>query len=253
MPGALEGGGGPARGAAGVLVVGGWWMLRRLRGEAPVESGLLWPFRLSGLAAVMGMVLAESLLPGAAWGDRGGEAALLGMLHLGLPLAMHGWWTRGRAEGKGPSLMGLLWLSLGGMVSVLPLLQRHAGDAALLAFCPLVWLGGLLGLRAWQPRWDAAGGALAGAVMGVAAVAAWCRPGLLLPEVPLISWLNVPAGALSEPLARPFLNPAHFILLLLLGSAGALLGALVFRARGGAEGLGVPLLAVDARVLAPGP
>jgi hypothetical protein len=68
-------------------------------------------------------------------------------------------------------------------------------------------------------------------------VAAWCRPGLLLPEVPLISWLNVPAAAMTGD--RPFLDPVHFILLLMLGTVGALLGAVFFRSGGGP---GLPLI-----------
>ncbi len=250
LPGGVAGEAGV--GGGWLLGLGGLWVLWGLRRDAAEGSGLEWPFRLGGLAALSGVVLAVGLQPGEVWGDRGGAAALLGMLHLAVPMALHRWWTGGRVVGTGPTLEGLVWASLGGVASALPFLQRNPGDAVLLAGGPLLWLGGLLWLRACQPRWDAAAGALAGAVMGGGAVAAWCRPGLLLPEVPLWPWLNVPSAALGDPLSRPFLDPRHFILWSLLGISGALLGALVFRGRGGAEGLGIPLLVDPPKALVPG-
>lgn len=80
---------------------------------------------------------------------------------------------------------------------------------------------------------DVASGAFAGAILGSAAVAGWCRPGLLLAEVPLFSWFNPPVLGLSaeEAMRRPFWNPAHFTLLLLMTGTGGLLGAIVFRGK----------------------
>ena len=128
---------------------------------------------------------------------------------------------------------------LGGMGSALFVLNWDAQKSSVLGACPVFWAGVLGWLRLRQPGLNMASGMLAGALVAGATVAGWCRPGLLLPEIPVISWLNAPAEA--QAAGRPFMDLAHFILWLMMGTVGALLGGLIFRPR---LGPGQPLLPI---------
>lgn len=221
------------------LTAGRWALLILLGGLAsnlrqpmpmhsPEPSG---ESRRAGLGwwTVLLGVLLELARRGEAWPVAGGEAALLGILHLGLPRALHGWWTRGRHSAGALPVSSQILISTAGMVSVLPMLHRDPGQTAALALAPVLWLTVLLWLRWRRPALTTSAGALAGALLGSGAAAAWCRPGLLLPEVPIFPFLNAPSAAM--PASRPFLDAEHFTLLLLLTAIGALLGALLFRQR----------------------
>lgn len=194
----------------------------------PKPSGESRRARLGWWTVLLGVVLGLEW-QGGVWPAAGGEAALLGVLHLGLPRALHGWWTRGRHSAGAVAVSTQILISAAGMVSILPMLCRNPAQPAALALAPVLWLTVLLWLRWRRPELTASAGALAGALLGSGAAAAWCRPGLLLPDVPIFSFLNAPSAVLLEP--RPFLNAEHYTLLLLLTVTGALLGALLFRQR----------------------
>lgn len=193
------------------------------------------------LLVVSGVLLAGEGGGMARWREGGGAAALLGLVHLALPLVLYRWWRRGCRTGRELSFSSQAGISVAGLLVVLPLLHRDAATVSQMAFCPVLWLPVLLWLRLRQPALDMASGSLAGGLLGSATVAAWSRPGLLLPEVPLFSWLNPPSGIFSgmDFTARPFINPTHFTLLLLMTTAGALLGAMIFRAK---PAPGLPLM-----------
>ncbi|MES2708054.1 MAG: hypothetical protein V4726_15790 [Verrucomicrobiota bacterium] len=222
-----------------------WWAPLLLLGgifQDMVQAGRNWhgetgeglPARLGWRMVMLGVLLAMECRNALPWPGAGGAAALLGMLHLALPRALHHWWTRGRTAAGLLPVSSQIWISAAGMVSVLPMLNHNPQSTGVLAFAPVLWLPVLLWLRCRRPGLAASSGALAGALLGSSTVAAWCRPGLLLPDVPLLSFLNAPLAATSgaEALAnRPFLDATHFSLLLLLTSTGAVLGAIVFRCR----------------------
>jgi len=210
------------------LGVGCFWQLLWEQGAAAA--------RVAGAVVFCGALLGVEWTALSGWVGRCGPAVLLGLLHVGLPMVLHRW-ARKTGPGESLSVSAYGWLTLAGMACALGVLQWDASKAALLAVCPVLWVGVLAWLRMRQPGLDLPSGMLAGGLLGSATVAAWCRPGLLLPEVPLISWLNVPAAAMTGD--RPFLDPVHFILLLMLGTVGALLGAVFFRSGGGP---GLPLI-----------
>lgn len=237
---------------------------RNWRGEAD-DGGL--SARLGWRIVLLGVLLALELRNELPWPTSGGVVALLGMLHLALPRALHRWWTRGRPVAAGGLPVSTqLWIAAAGMVSVLPMLHHDAQSSGILALAPVGWLPVLLWLRWRRPGLTMASGALAGALLGSCTAAAWCRPDLLLPEVPVLSFFNAPpsviasvsagvettvaagasagagAGSVADfannagaglltVTARPFLNAMHFSLLLLLTAAGSVLGALIFRSR----------------------
>ena len=196
------------------------------------------------LALVAGMMLMVEGRSMGAWRESGGASALLGLVHLALPLVLYRWWTRGSRMGGELSFSLQVSLSAAGLLVVLPLLHRDTATVSQMAFCPLLWLPVLLWLRIRQPSLDTAAGTLAGGLLGSATVAAWSRPGLLLPEVPLFPWLNPPTTILTsmEVAARPFMNPTHFTLLLLMSTAGGLLGAMIFKAKPSQDVPLMPLL-----------
>lgn len=217
-------------GLPAILVVLASGETKEARNSAPYQSGVVVCF--------MGMLLAmewQSLVP---WSLRAGPAALLGMIHLPIPFVLYGWWTGGRKMEGQLSLSTQAWLIFAGLLCVLPILHRDPFNAAQLACCPVLWFAVLLWLRWRQPGLTMASGGLAGACLGSATVAAWSRPALLLPEVPWFDWLNPPAVVFApmDPGAdRPFMDPRHFILFLVLTAAGAVLGALTFRPKSGPE------------------
>jgi hypothetical protein len=219
----------------------GWPVLVLFLGVGCFGS-LLWEqgaaaARVAGAVGLCGALLGVEWTAPSGWVGRSGPAVLLGLLHVGFPMVLHRWGCRKTGVGDSLSMSAYGWLTLAGMACALGVLQWDASKAALLAVCPVLWVGVLAWLRMRQPGLDLPSGMLAGGLLGSATVAAWCRPGLLLPEVPLFSWLNVPAAAMTGD--RPFLDPVHFILLLMLGTVGAMLGAVFFRPGGG---LGLPLI-----------
>ena len=229
-------------GPAVLLGAGGFWLLAGLRKEGRHEPKENLPPRLGAMAVFLGILLAVEFQSAEAWAWRAGPAALLGLVHLALPPVLYHWYSQGRKTGPDLALSTRGWLVLAGLGSVLPLLHLNPHHASQLAFSPVIWLSVLLYLRWRQPWLDPACGAMAGALLGSATVAAWSRPGLLLPEVPLLPWLNPPSVVLVGPSGRgpgSMMEAAHLTLLLIMGAAGALLGALVFRAK---EGPAVPLM-----------
>ncbi len=231
-------------GAAILLGLGMAWLVRQLWQDVPYGSSRGPAAAWSLLTAFAGLIAAHAIHEHADGTWRNGPAAVLGVVHLVLPVMLHRWWVRGRPGNSPVSLKALAGLTMAGMAGVLPVLQAGPASVALLGWEPVWWVGVLWVLRRQCPHLETADGALAGGILGVSAAAAWCRPDLLLPMVPMIPWLNVPAGVLAgDP--RPFLEPLHFTLLGLLGATGAALGALIFRG-GAAPGLTMmPLLIPD--------
>ena len=200
-------------------------------GSGPEVGNKMRPWGV--MVLILGVMLAGQVKGLETWAGADGIAALLGVVHLSLPIVLYRWWHRGRREVGMLPLSTQVWISVMGMLGVLPLLHRDAGTVSQMAFCPVLWLPVLLWLRVRQPALDTAAGTLAGGLLGSAAVAAWSRPGLLLAEVPLFSWLNPPATVSPgmDLTMRPFINPTYFTLLLLMTSAGAVLGATIFRSK----------------------
>lgn len=231
---------------------------RNWRGEAD-DGGL--SARLGWRIVLLAVLLALELRNELPWPSSGGVVALMGMLHLALPRALHRWWIRGRpVMAGGLPVSTQLWIAAAGMVSVLPMLHHNAQSSSILALAPVGWLPVLLWLRWQRPGLTLASGVLAGALLGSCTAAAWCRPDLLLPDVPVFSFLNAPPAVIASvnagvenaavaaaggpaavsaggevrllaQAARPFLDAMHFSLLLLLTAAGSVLGALIFRSR----------------------
>lgn len=261
-----------AWGPALILGAGMLWILSRLLKNDRAGGGLASDFpgsagsssirppeatpavSLAVLAALTGILWGVEMESPVGWKDRAGEGVLLGMVHLALPLMLHFWWRRGRTSREDLPVSILAGLIPAGAWSVLPLLHRDPLDSAQLAVCPVLWLGWLLVLRWRRPGLDASSGALAGALLASSTVAAWSRPAVLLPEVPLFSWLNPPAvsAGAEAAAARPFMDPAHFSLLLILGAVGTLLGWMVFRGREGPGVPMIPLLVEPVRAVLPG-
>ncbi len=232
-------------GAGWLLVVG---LPAILVGLGPGETqgaGNSAPYQTGAMVCFTGMLLAMEWQSPVPWAVRAGPAALLGMIHLPLPVVLYGWWTGGRKMEGQLSLSTQAWLIFAGLLCVLPILHRDPWNAAQLACCPVLWFSVLLWLRWRQPGLTTAAGALAGACLGSATVAAWCRPALLLPEVPWFDWLNPPAAvfaAVESGTDRPFMDPWHFMLFLVMTAAGAVLGALTFRPKSGPGVTMLPLL-----------
>ena len=204
------------------------------------------PYQIGAMVCFTGMLLAMEWQSPVPWAVRAGPAALLGMISLPLPVVLYGWWTGGHSMEGQLSPATQAWLIFAGLLCVLPILHRNPWNAAQLACCPVLWFSVLLWLRWRQPGLTTASGALAGAFLGSASAAAWSRPVLLLPEVPQFDWLNPPAAVLAEidpGTDRPFIDPWHFILFLVLTAAGAVLGALTFRPKSGPVVPLLPLLA----------
>ncbi len=233
------------------LLVIGWLatvvgLLRQVAAGAG-KTGARWDSRPWGVVLLMaGWVLAEGNARGLPWGQGGGTAALLGLLHVSAPLLLYEWWRGPRSSGERLALSTQGWIFALGLLGVLPLLHRDAFTVSQMAFCPFWWLVILWGLKGRNPRLETPEGALAGALLGSATVAAWCRPHLLLPEVPVFAKLNPPVLADGGGgFSRPYFDAPHFTLWLLMTLLGALLGATIFRGLT-ADGLPVaPVLADD--------
>ena len=233
-------------GPLAVLVGGGTWAMGLMVCEgaaspADVRSGL-W----GGMVLILGMLLARGYGSTGAWADERGSAAMLGGLHMALPQVLYHWWTAGRLLENRPtmSLSTQAGICGAGMLGVLLLLHRDVATVSQMAICPVWWLAVLLWLRGRQPTLRTAEGALAGGLLGSVTIAVWSRPDLLWPAVPMIPWLNIPAGAFPgvTGAGRPYCDPAHFTLFFLMSGAGALLGALVFRDNPGPS---LPLLPLE--------
>jgi len=230
-----------------VLLGGGGWIFQRLvhawDGADPEAGG--WKAtrqvrRTLGMLVILsGALLAVEWTSDTGWVSRGGAVALLGMLHFGLPVALHRWWGRSGGAGGNPGVATFVWLILGGMASALIVLNMDAQKSSLLGICPVVWAAVLIWLRVQEPRLGMATGMLAGALVAGVTVAAWCRPGVLLPEIPLIPWLNAPSEAQEG--GRPFMDLPYFMLSGMMGTVGALLGGLIFRPM---QGPGHPLIPI---------
>ena len=234
-------------GAGLLLLIGLPALLAGLASGETKEARNAAPYQTGAVVCFAGTLLAMEWQSPVPWAVRAGPAALLGMIHLPLPFVLYGWWTGGRKMNGQLSLSTQAWLIFAGLLCVLPILHRDPWNAAQLACCPVLWFAVLLWLRWRQPGLTMASGGLAGACLGSVTVAAWSRPALLLPEVPRFDWLNPPAVVFApmDPGAdRPFMDPWHFILFLVLTAAGAVLGALTFRPKSGPVVPLVPLLVV---------
>ena len=225
-----------------LVIIAGWTaaagpLIRQCESRAEGSGGRPWGLLVMGA----GLMLAGQISDPGAWGGTGATAASLGMIHLTVPLLLYRWWNVDRQTHDRLTISTLGWLAALGIVGILPLLHRDAVAVSQLAFCPVWWFAVLVGLRVWRPGLDTTAGALAGGLMGSASIAAWSRPGLMLPEVPVLSWLNPPIEALfgSNLPPRPFFDAPHFTLFLLMTSAGAMLGVMVFWSR---TAQGVPLM-----------
>ena len=231
-------------GAGLLLLVGLPAILAGLWAGRSWEGIELWRYRIGAVVFFIGILLAVEFQSAVPWPTRAGPAALLGMVHLAFLQLLYEWWTGGQKLEGQLTLGTKAWLIFAGLACVIPLLHRDPQNIALLAYCPVLWLTMLLCLKRCQPSLNAASGALAGALLGSATAAAWSRPVLLLPEVPLVDWFNPPlavfAGA-DQMSPRPFMDPWHFTLLFGLSAAGAALGALTFRPKSGPAAPPLPL------------
>lgn len=179
------------------------------------------------VAIACAVVLATS--PGGGlWESSRTLMVLAGMLHLGVPLALHDAWRRRARKRTGIGTWARVSVFAAGYATALVLLAVEPAHAITLTAGIPVLLGVLLALTRTHPDLSRESGALSGALFGGGLVAGW-----MMPYPPTVPFLPPPAwvGLLRNwgALGRPPLSMQHLALLVAAWGIGALLGWLVFR------------------------
>jgi len=148
---------------------------------------------------------------------------LVGMLHLGVPLALYETWGM-RARGPALDVMPrILILAAGYTAGLIVLAIDPQRWPALLAGLPLLLLL-LASLRHRRPDLPTAAGMLAGVLFTSGLIAAWMHPNP--PTIPFVPMAVLPLGVVLD---KPLLSTLHMRVLAAAWAAGAGLGWLVFR------------------------
>jgi len=183
---------------------------------------------LVALAVACAVILTTT--PGAQWESSRSLMVLAGMLHLGVPLALHDGWSR---RGSGRCRFGV-WPRVAvfatGYATALAILVWEPVRAAALAAAIPVLVVVLVVLVRVRPVLVRASGALAGALFGGGLVAGWMMPyPPTIPFLPPPPWIAVLRdwGALG----RPPLSIQHLGLLVTAWVTGGAIGWFVFRTR----------------------
>jgi len=181
---------------------------------------------LGWIAAIFAIALAGHLFEDWALGNETKLQMLLGMLTIGLPLAIYGRTAFfHRPVTKVPVLTQVLMIVLGSFMACGILHVNYFNPAFLLLAIPLM-LAVLLVLRARHPRWSRAAGSMAGAMMAAGLINYWLHPEAYL--IPYMS--HFPKDGLIWLDAREVVTFDQKLGGIFIATgAGAILGWLVFR------------------------
>lgn len=179
---------------------------------------------LALVALAVACAVALSATPGNEWETTRSLMVLVGMLHLGVPLALYETWGR-RARGPALDVVIRIVVFAAGYVAAMAVLAVDPQRVGMLFLALPGLVVTLLIVRRRQPGLHASGGALAGALFASGLVAGWMHPNLpTIPFVPL-TWPDL------QHVDKPLLSAFH---LEIVGSAWAIGGALgwIFVRRG---------------------
>lgn len=181
---------------------------------------------LAWIAAIFAIALAGHLFEDWALGNQTKLQMLLGMLTIGLPLAIYGRTVFfHRPMTKIPVLTQVIMIVLGSSMACGIMHLNYLNPVWLLLAAPLI-LAVLLVQRARHPHWSRASGAMAGAMMAAGLINYWLHPEAHL--IPYVS--HFPKDGLIWLEARKAVTFDLMVAGIFAATgAGALLGWLVFR------------------------
>lgn len=187
------------------------------------------PARVRGTLAMVVVAAACALAlttpRGNAWETTRTLMVLVGMIHLGLPLAIDETWGRRLAGRALETPLRVELVAAGYASGVLVIVIDPQRPWALAAAVPLL-VAAVVGLRRSRPDLPRPAGILAGVLFASGVVACWMHPNP--PTIPFVPWAAIPEGV---PVDKPLLTAFHLVVVLGAWAVGALAGAVAFRGR----------------------